>query len=99
MFQPLLASATRAVEKLRDIGEPLPDDLTSQLAKLADDAQTDAVRSAKVEELLRPYVLADVQIDEQGLTAATQGAALPRLVQHGWRSFLVRVANPHAAAG
>lgn len=99
MFQPLLASATRAVEKLRDIGEPLPDDLTSQLAKLADDSQTDAVRSAKVEELLRPYVLADVQIDEQGLTATTQGAALPRLVQHGWRSFLVRVANPHRLLG
>jgi hypothetical protein len=99
VFQPLLASATRAVEKLRDIGEPLPDDLTSQLAKLADDAQTDAVRSAKVEELLRPYVLADVQIDEQGLTATTPGAALPRLVQHGWRSFLVRVANPHRLLG
>ena len=99
MFQPLLASATRAVEKLRDIGEPLPDDLTSQLAKLADDAQTDAVRSAKVEELLRPYVLADVQIDEQGLTATTPGAAPPRLVQHGWRSFLVRVANPHRLLG
>ncbi|TCO50193.1 hypothetical protein EV646_102267 [Kribbella antiqua] len=99
MFQPLLASATRAVEKLRDIGEPLPDDLTSQLAKLADDTQTDAVRSAKVEELLRPYVLADVQIDEQGLTATTPGAAPPRLVQHGWRSFLVRVANPHRLLG
>jgi hypothetical protein len=99
VFQPLLASATRAVEKLRDIGEPLPDDLTSQLAKLADDAQTDAVRSAKVEELLRPYVLADVQIDEQGLTATTPGAAPPRLVQHGWRSFLVRVANPNRLLG
>lgn len=53
MFQPLLASATRAVDKLRDIGEPLPDDVTSQLAKLADDTQAEAVRSAKVEELLR----------------------------------------------
>jgi hypothetical protein len=99
VFQPLLASATRAVEKLRDIGEPLPDDLTSQLAKLADDAQTDAVRSAKVDELLRPYVLAEVEIDERGLTASTPGAAPPRLVQHGWRSFLVRIANPHRLLG
>lgn len=99
MFQPLLASATRAVEKLRDIGEPLPDELTSQLAKLADDVQTDAVRAAKVEELLRPYVLAEVQIDAQGLTTATPGATQPRLVQHGWRSFLVRVANPHRLLG
>ncbi|HEY3556989.1 MAG TPA: CehA/McbA family metallohydrolase [Kribbella sp.] len=99
MFQPLLASATRAVEKLRDIGEPLPNDLTGQLAKLADDTQTDDVRSAKVEELLRPYVLADVEIDELGFTASTPGAAQPLLVQHGWRSFLVRVANPHRLLG
>ncbi|MEV6417776.1 CehA/McbA family metallohydrolase [Kribbella sp. NPDC051718] len=99
MFQPLLASATRAVEKLRDIGEPLPDELTGQLAKLVDDTQSDVVKSGKVEELLRPYVLAEVVIDEQGLTAATPGAAAPRLVQHGWRSFLVRVVNPHRLLG
>ncbi|WP_328324592.1 CehA/McbA family metallohydrolase [Kribbella sp. NBC_00382] len=99
MFQPLHASATRAVEKLRDIGEPLPDDLTNQLGKLLDDAQTDAVRAAKVEELLRPYVLVDAEIDEEGLIAATPGAAPPRLVQHGWRSFLVRVVNPHRLLG
>ncbi|MGZ0147677.1 CehA/McbA family metallohydrolase [Kribbella sp. WER1] len=91
MFQPLLASATRAVEKLRDIGEPLPDDLTAKLA-----AATDA---AQVDELLRPYVIVESEIDEQGLTASTPGAAPPRLVQHGWRSFLVRVANPHGLLG
>jgi hypothetical protein len=99
VFQPLLASATRAVEKLRDIGEPLPDDLTSQLAKLADDTQTDDVRAAKLDELLRPYVLAEAEIDVQGLTMARPGAAQPRLVQHGWRSFLVRIANPHGLLG
>ena len=99
MFQPLLASATRAVDKLREIGEPLPDDLTSRLTKLAEDPQPDAVRSAGLQELLRPYVLADVEIDEQGLSTATPGEASPRLVQHGWRSFLVRVANPHGLLG
>ncbi|WP_427896091.1 CehA/McbA family metallohydrolase [Kribbella sp. GL6] len=91
MFQPLLASATRAVEKLRDIGEPLPDDLTDRLAATAD--------AAKVDELLRPYVVVEVEIDEQGFTSSTPGAAPPRLVQHGWRSFLVRVANPHHLVG
>ncbi|HZX06562.1 MAG TPA: hypothetical protein VFF46_26700, partial [Kribbella sp.] len=91
MLQPLLASATRAVEKLRDIGEPLPDDLDGRLAVAADVAQVD--------ELLRPYVVVEVEIDEQGLTASTPGAAPPRLVQHGWRSFLVRVANPHGLLG
>ncbi|MER7251162.1 CehA/McbA family metallohydrolase [Kribbella sp. NPDC000426] len=95
MFQPLHASATRAVEKLRDIGEPLPDDLASQLAKLADDSRSPAA----VEDLLRPYVLVDVSIDEQGLPISTPAAAQPRLVQHGWRSFLVRIENPHRLVG
>ncbi|MGW7684001.1 CehA/McbA family metallohydrolase [Kribbella sp. NPDC054772] len=99
MFQPLLASATRAVDKLRDIGEPLPDDVISQLTKLADDTQSDSVKSAKIEELLRPYVIVEAQIDEQGLTTSTPGAAAPRLVQHGWRSFLVRIENPHQLLG
>ncbi|WP_344841050.1 CehA/McbA family metallohydrolase [Kribbella ginsengisoli] len=52
-----------------------------------------------MEELLRPYVLVEALIDEQGLTAATPGAAVPRLVQHGWRSFLVRVVNPQRLLG
>ena len=75
------------------------DELSSQLAKLADDGQGDAVRSAKVDELLRPYVLAEVQIDERGLAFGTPGAAAPLLVQHGWRSFLVRMVNPHRLLG
>ncbi|MFC6159972.1 CehA/McbA family metallohydrolase [Kribbella jiaozuonensis] len=95
MFQPLHASATRAVEKLRDIGEPLPDDVAGQLAKLAEGSQS----STAVEDLLRPYVLVDVRIDEQGLPMSTPGAAPPRLVQHGWRSFLVRIENPHRLVG
>ncbi|MGW6278510.1 CehA/McbA family metallohydrolase [Kribbella sp. NPDC055071] len=91
MFQPLLASATRAVEKLRDLGDPLPDDVTTRLPNLAD--------AAELDELLRPYVLIEVEVDEQGMAISTAGAATPQLVQHGWRSFLVRVANPQQLQG
>ncbi|MFG1815460.1 CehA/McbA family metallohydrolase [Kribbella sp. NPDC049174] len=92
--QPLLASATRAVRTLEDLGDPLPADVTARLSTVGG-STSDAERSREVEQLLRPFVLIDARIDEQGLTMCTPGAAPPRLVQHGWRSFLVRVANPH----
>ncbi len=96
--QPLLASATRAVRKLRELGDPPPDEVTARLAKLADDPLGDGV-AAEAEELLRPYVLVEVSVDERAGTTSRPGAAPPRLVQHGWRSFLVRVANPHRIEG
>ncbi len=93
--QPLFASATRAVRKLQDLGDPLPADVVTQLSKVESSSLSDAERRTQLETLLRPFVLLDVSIDEQGSAVCTAGAAPPRLVQHGWRSFLVRVANPH----
>jgi hypothetical protein len=85
----LLASASRAVRQLADLGDPLPAEVTAQLAK----------PEAEPEALLRPFVLVDVRIDELGNAVCTPGAAPPQLVQHGWRSFLVRVENPHRIEG
>lgn len=85
--QPLLASAIRAVRTLEDLSDPLPAEVTSRLSTVE--------RSDELEELLRPFVLIDARIDEHGLTMSAPGEAPPRLVQHGWRSFLVRVANPY----
>ncbi|SDU86409.1 CehA/McbA family metallohydrolase [Jiangella alkaliphila] len=93
--QPLLASANRAARAMRDLGDPLPDDVTARLTELAADRRPDAEVVAEAEALLRPHVLVDVHVDERAETTSSPGAAPPRLVQHGWRSFLVRVANPH----
>lgn len=93
--QPLLASAARAVRALEDIGDPLPADVISQVFKLETSSLSDAGLRRELDALLQPFVLVDARIDEHGLTTCAPGAAPPRLVQHGWRSFLVRVANPH----
>lgn len=89
--QPLLASAIRAVHQLRDLGDPLPAEVTARLAGLTSAAEIDA--------LLRPHVLVEVSVDEHAGTLTRPGAAPPRLVQHGWTSFLIRVANPHRIEG
>jgi hypothetical protein len=93
--QPLLASAIRAIRKLEDLGDPLPADVIGQLSAVHRSSAGDAERCLQLEELLRPFVLVDARIDEHGLTSCTPGAAAPHLVQHGWRSFLIRIANPH----
>jgi hypothetical protein len=93
--QPLLASAVRALGKLEELGDPLPPDAVAQLSAVENSSSPDADRRDRIESLLRPFVLVEVAIDEQGYSQCSPGAAPPRLVQHGWRSFLVRVANPH----
>jgi len=93
--QPLFASAVRAARKLQELGDPLPADAVTQLSKLESSSLSAADRRSQLEALLQPFVLVDVSIDEQGMALCAPGAAAPRLVQHGWRSFLVRVANPH----
>jgi hypothetical protein len=93
--QPLLASAMRAVRSLEAAGDPLPADVVSRLHEVENSSAGDAERCREAEALLRPFVLVEAQIDAEGSTFCRPGAAPPRLVQHGWRSFLVRVANPH----
>ena len=93
--QPVLASAARAVRRLADLGEPLPAEVITQLFKLETGSLSDGELCRELEVLLRPFVLVHMHIDEYGMCACTPGAAPPRLVEHGWRSFLLRIANPH----
>lgn len=98
-FQPLLASAARAVLKLGDLGDPLPVDVRDDMGQLEAGSLPDVELRQALESLLRPFVLVEVGVDERGVCSGVPGAAPPILVQHGWRSFLVRVTNPHRVQG
>ena len=93
--QPVFASADRAVRELEDLGDPLPAHVITQLLKIEASPASDGELCRELEVLLQPFVLVDIRINEYGMCACTPGAASPRLVQHGWRSFLMRVENPH----
>ncbi len=43
--------------------------------------------------MLDRYALFDVHINPESRVKVTAGAAKPELVQHGWRTFLVKVRN------
>jgi hypothetical protein len=91
--QPVLASALRAVRGLADAGDPLPAEVADLLAGWEEQAPTDL---SEIVDLLAPFVLLDGTVEDDGIVVTTPGRATPALVQHGWRSFLVAVRNPHA---
>jgi hypothetical protein len=90
--QPVVASAARAVRQLAELGDPLSADVMARVAAWEESASADI---AELADLLAPYVLLDAVIEENGAALTTQGKVAPVLVQHGWRTFLVAVRNPH----
>jgi hypothetical protein len=94
--QPTIPGALRAVRLLADLGEPLPAAVVDRLTawESAPPAGHD-----EVADLLVPFVLLEATVTDAGAVLVTQGQAAPTLLQHGWRSFLVAVRNPHAIRG
>lgn len=95
--QPYFAQLGRVVDVLRDLGDPIDPDDVALLENLArTPSSTDITRAEKA---LERYVLLRCHIDQQGKAVTTPGAATTKLVEQGWRSFLVRVDNPFAFQG
>jgi hypothetical protein len=90
--QPVVASALRAVRKLGELGDPVPAAVLDRLTEWDANPPEDA---GEIVALLAPLVLLNAGVEDDGAVLSTQGDATPTLVQHGWRSFLVAVRNPH----
>lgn len=89
--QPYFADVQRALAAMSANGAPVAPADAEKIAALA--AQGDAAAVADCEKILARYTIAQVTV-EDGYPITRQGAAPPVLVEQGWRSFLVRVANP-----
>jgi len=90
--QPFVASARRLADALANVGTPLPEDVRRRIeaaAGLADEAA--AVR--EVQEALDPLCLALVTINPESRVKVAEGPAPKRLLEQGWRTFLVKVRN------
>ncbi len=92
LAQPFVAQIQRLLSALAWIGEPLPPtDAVALKELLAAPLREDTVQ--RIEAVLNPHVLLDVTINPESRISMTRGAAKADLVEHGWRSFLVRVNN------
>lgn len=94
--QPFFASVMRALVALQASGQPVASADAERLAAFAVQGDADAVENA--EALLDRYTLARVVLDHDGMGRAVLGGAERTLIEQGWRSFLIRVSNPHSVA-
>ena len=91
-MQPLTAQVKRLVEALDYLGTPLSPADKRALEKAF--TETDAARASRViQEVLDKYRLIDIHINPESRVKVTQGTAKPELVEHGWRTFLIKVRN------
>lgn len=90
--QPLLAQARRVQETLDYLGAPLSAETKTALEKAAG-LENEAQIVEAVQAALDPYCLLAVQINPESRVKVARGTAEPRLVEQGWRTFLVKVRN------
>ncbi|HEX8187315.1 MAG TPA: CehA/McbA family metallohydrolase [Pyrinomonadaceae bacterium] len=91
-LQPLAAQARRVAEALELLGEPLgAADVRALELALEDKDEARAV--ASIERVLDRRALVHVQISPESRVSVTRGAAPAKLVERGWRCFLVKVRN------
>lgn len=96
--QPLLAQAIRLGEALAFLGSSLTNADAKRLRDLQQQPLT-AETTRQIQAILDPYCLAMVTINPEARVKVARGPAPARLMQNGWRSFLVKVHNEaHATA-
>jgi hypothetical protein len=91
-FQPLAAQAKRVAQALETLGAPLSAEQQAELTK-AVEATDEAAGIVAIQRLFDPLCLAGVNINAESRVHADLGSAAPRLMQQGWRVFLVKVHN------
>ena len=91
-LQPLAAQAKRVAQALELLGSPLTGDQQAALEKaIAQENPETAIK--QIQAVLDPLCLAGVNINPESRVKVAEGPAAKRLMQHGWRVFLVKVHN------
>jgi hypothetical protein len=90
--QPLLAQALRLKEALIFLGSSLSAEDGKRLDALkGKPLNNETVK--QIQEILDPYCLATVAINPEARVKVLRGPAVPRIIQNGWTSFIVKVMN------
>jgi hypothetical protein len=91
-FQPASAQAKRVIEALDVLGAPLASaERSAVLAAAEGIGGPDA--EARIEKSLDAYCLLVVDINPESRVKVARGPAAARLIEQGWRTFLIRVNN------
>jgi len=97
-LQPLLADVRRLMEAMAWLGEPFSDAERASISAAAN--SNDETRAVvEIQRILDPRCLLSIRINPESRVSSARGAAPPRLVEHGWRAFLMKVRNEAGATG
>src|SRR5687767_6482078 len=96
--QPLAAQVRRLIEAMEYLGEPLSE---------ADRERIDAVRNMtdaalaldQIQRVLDPRCLLTIRINPESRISVERASAQARLVEQGWRAYLVKVRNEAGVTG
>jgi hypothetical protein len=97
-LQPLMAEVRRLVEAMAYLGEPFSEADRTRLdaaANMGDEARA----VAEIQRILDPKCLLVVRINPESRVSVERGAAPARLVERGWRAFLMKVRNEAGVTG
>ena len=92
LLQPLAQQVRRLEDAMNYLGQPFSVETHRKINKVLA-MQDEAAAVAQLQQLLDPYVLAEVNINPESRVKVTPGAADPALVEKGTRLFLVKVIN------
>ena len=92
-FQPFAAQVARVVQALEIIGEPMPRPDAEALQKLIATPGGGKAQVEAMQKILDRHALAGIEINPESRVKVQQGQAAPRLMEQGWRAFLLKVAN------
>ncbi len=92
-FQPFAAQVARVVQALEIIGEPMAKQDAAALQKLIAAPGGGAAQVEAMQRILDKHALIGIEINPESRVKAQQGPAAARLMEQGWRAFLVKVAN------
>jgi hypothetical protein len=90
--QPLAAQARRVIDAFAYLGEPFSADALQPFHE-AENAAGEPAMLAAIERLFADRCLVDVRINPEGRVSIDRGSADARLVEQGWRAFIVKVRN------
>ena len=91
-LQPLLAQVRRVIDAMEALGEPFSGADVAALTAAGNAGDAAAIGNA-IDRLLASRCLAEVRINPEARVSVSRGPAAARLVEHGWRAFLVKVHN------
>lgn len=91
-YQPFASQVQRIVDAFEFLGEPFSaDDLAAIAKQMKSTEPTKAVDA--LQAILDKHVLLGVDINPESRVKTRIGPAAKKLVEHGWKNFLVKVVN------